>query len=774
LEKVKAVMKKRTGDIAGAREGLAGVKALEKRLEEILAKKQVKPNEKLIEKPNGKPVEKPVEKIVEESVEKLPEITQPVDKPAERHVEIVAETLVEPEKPVEIIDEKTMGEPAEKPVETQVETSVEKPPEPAQAAEKPVEKSVEMDKPAEIADERLIAPENQAQNQETIPQEQPVLHISTLQPQNKTPESPISPTQALLPLLQTRIAEYKAAAIHFKKLNDITKAREMLMVSKGIEGVRESVEAGLGVGDGWVCPDTPVLSNSPSKPSPPEKLIPQTEKTAIQTEKIQKPTLGTTNQSDELSSAKKPEVKTPPKPTAEAVSKQTKLIQHMLTLLTHQIGLCTSISAHHFRRGNKQGALIWHKEKKAFVKDQEALEALKTSIEGGANVGMPSAVMKNVSYELERQFPEIQLTEIEVCFLRGHGLVHEGKPVDSTIVFDLGWPVDSEGDTKMEGKGETNTVSKSSDPEWKYVKRIACVDRSQRAFHRFLEKKKMFFDVYHHRGWLRGRVLIGKGSLKMDGLLTSCEVHSVVGLMDPVNPRKGTGGEVEVRVRMRMPARENEVLKVDEPWMYVDWQARPMEKLAVEKPLEKPSEKSVSVAVEKPLEKPLEKSVSVAVEKQVEKHVEKQVEKPSALEKLQPVKTVSPATSRTPSPTPPNQEEMQDLILSFQDTTSIVSNMVIEHEIANVRKLIANKTGDEEEMQSTLSALLIREQMLVMAVQSGTLTPQQYLDQLSRSVEQTKVLALKFKKVGKLDWAKKAMERMLLMQREIDEVKQMI
>lgn len=66
--------------------------------------------------------------------------------------------------------------------------------------------------------------------------------------------------------------------------------------------------------------------------------------------------------------------------------------------------------------------------------------------------------------------------------------------------------------------------------EYMYTKKIK-IERT-RTFHRFLERKKASFEVFHYRGMLFGltgrRVSLGKCLVKMDGLLGKCEVHEVL------------------------------------------------------------------------------------------------------------------------------------------------------------------------------------------------------------------------------------------------------
>ncbi|KAI9345832.1 hypothetical protein DFJ73DRAFT_487567 [Zopfochytrium polystomum] len=56
----------------------------------------------------------------------------------------------------------------------------------------------------------------------------------------------------------------------------------------------------------------------------------------------------------------------------------------------------------------------------------------------------------------------------------------------------------------------------------------------------------------------------------MEELLRRCEVHEVVELMDKTNPRKSTGGKLEVALRLRTPLLKPEIVRTREKWLVLD------------------------------------------------------------------------------------------------------------------------------------------------------------------------------------------------------------
>ena len=61
----------------------------------------------------------------------------------------------------------------------------------------------------------------------------------------------------------------------------------------------------------------------------------------------------------------------------------------------------------------------------------------------------------------------------------------------------------------------------------------------------------------------------------------------------------------------------------------------------------------------------------------------------------------------------------------------------------------------------------LRMSTLVMLVQSGAITIEGYVDGLKKAVDDTKVMAGKFKSKGNVEYAKKCLKRMKLIQVEV-------
>jgi hypothetical protein len=116
------------------------------------------------------------------------------------------------------------------------------------------------------------------------------------------------------------------------------------------------------------------------------------------------------------------------------------------------------------------------------------------------------------------------------------------------------------------------------------------------------------------------------------------------------------------------------------------------------------------------------------------------------------------------------------LKLTRKRADSVVSNQVLEYEhkliTQEIEQLTVQRKKIPDELQDAKMAYEIKMNMLVSMVQMGTLTMPAYLERLTKSIQDTKALAVKFKQAGRLDEARKAMTRIKLMTQEVDEVEQ--
>jgi hypothetical protein len=98
--------------------------------------------------------------------------------------------------------------------------------------------------------------------------------------------------------------------------------------------------------------------------------------------------------------------------------------------------------------------------------------------------------------------------------------------------------------------------------------------------------------------------------------------------------------------------------------------------------------------------------------------------------------------------------------------------MVLENEIGLVNSAISGCHGNvPDELMDQKQALEIKMNMLVIQVQTGGLTMEDYLANVEARMEQDKKSALIFKRAGRLDLAKQALRRKKVAQDEVEEAK---
>jgi hypothetical protein len=167
-----------------------------------------------------------------------------------------------------------------------------------------------------------------------------------------------------------------------------------------------------------------------------------------------------------------------------------------------------------------------------------------------------------------------------------------------------------------------------------------------KTFQRVLERKKISFEIFNHITQfliISKKTAIGKVQLKLDGLLTRCEVHEIADVMDIKNPRKATGSKLEIKLRLRTPLLKPEITQKHERWVQIDFSNQ----VAGSSVSERSNIPKTTAEVKVPSPNP-----SSSLNPKVE------------------VAKTSPSSSRSPSPSPQNaeenSEEIEEMILQFK------------------------------------------------------------------------------------------------------------
>ncbi|KAG0220829.1 Coiled-coil and C2 domain-containing protein 1B, partial [Mortierella sp. GBA43] len=471
------------------------------------------------------------------------------------------------------------------------------PPEPSSTSSQttpnvPPKKSVSDVKDADGDSMMTDVPEKSGEPQETI-----TPPIEATKPPSRSEEAPKKNDENLLKLLQTREAQYKASALDAKRTNNMTLAGERVKTLKSIRNYIRLVEAGGFLDlDIYPVPDEPSTSKpaatlseptgtSSSPSTPQQQTQPDTSRIEIAPEP---PALSAdkgsvAQMSDSLAEAAAEDVRDGmqtggPKSKGiefkqlaedddfQIVSNSEDDTYDMLqSQLESQIKMCTTTCAYYMKVGDKKSALEFHKLNKVFKADLVSLQSYRTH-----GKKAPAFHFQDVRFELEVGFyQEIGLNDLSLQIVRAWDLSHKDvqpSEIESYVTWDLGWPTEKMNGAGT-GKGTTPSIKRSSKPEFNYSKTVG-IERTK-PFQRFIERKKVTFDVWHYRGLLWKAYLIGRAQVPLLPLLKHSEIHEIVPVLDPTT-RRNTGGKVEIKIRLQRPLLGPEIAVKEEKWLVID------------------------------------------------------------------------------------------------------------------------------------------------------------------------------------------------------------
>ncbi|RIA99742.1 hypothetical protein C1645_746568 [Glomus cerebriforme] len=597
------------------------------------------------------------------------------------------------------------------------------------------------------------------------------------QPTQQKPEIS-SRNQEIIDTLNKRFKQYKEAAIAFKT-SDVPRAKEFLNTATIIYKTMKSIENGDELPGGWEIPDEPDVSQRETVPQSPIASSTSQKKVLVNTTSVSTPKKKVLTVLDNAVNASVIGDEEQPFTMISRENQYARLISQ----LESQIALCTTISAYYLKTGNKTDATTFYRYKKSFVADLTSLTSY--SMHGKE---VPAFHFQDITYNIENAFLELSTNDMEVCIVRAYNLGNKevnGKDVDAYVSWDIGWP--TEGGS---GKGDTSTASRGMDPEFNW-KKIINIERSK-AFQRYISSKKATFEVFHYRGFLRKAISLGKATIKLETLLNKAEIHSVLDLVDKENIRKPTGGKLEIRLRIRTPLMKADVISKTEKWLIID-------EFNVNNPsfasLPSTTQTSTSVPAtpirnisqsdqlavtpKTPQQTPIKPKtpktpVPPSTPTSVRSETPSQMSTPVSQQKATPHKIVAPATPNLSAGG--EQNELGQAEEQLNNVDALVSNLVIQHEVETVNAQIATLEAQRKSVPDDLTdrknALEIKQNLLVIQVQTGQLTMDKYLDQVRASIISCKKLALVFKKAGKLEEAKKALGRSKIMESEVKEVEE--
>ncbi|CAO0794104.1 unnamed protein product [Mucor circinelloides] len=429
--------------------------------------------------------------------------------------------------------------------------------------------------------------------------------------------------------------------------------------------------------------------------------------------------------------------------------------------LKYQMDVCHNLSiqlASPARGKASSKTLMNSQQQDAYAKTEEAFSADLVSLHA-TKPNIPPLHYEQVDYTYKNLLDTIPDNMMEFKIIKAISLptLDISTNLEPFVTYDFGgWPPENTAQAAM-NKGETPVVS-GINPEFDFTIQIP-ISRTNRLFQRYVQRKKLTIEVFHNKytyGLFRRPVSLGKVIIPMDRLLTKSSIAGVFDLLD--GSRKKTGGKIDIQVNLREPLTGEDIAKRSERWLVLDaFGSTVSECLSL-----------AHLTVGGPQRPP---SSSPRVE-QVDPGTSNTPEETSATP--QPIAPVEKQQATQPEQSnAPDNSELEAAEEEFNNVDSIVSNMVMEHELNLVNSNLASKSGKQQkdDLQDRKQALEIKMNMLVIQVQTGILDMDTYLENVQKRMDADRRLAIVFKKHNRLDLAKAALVRKKIMQDELDEAR---
>ncbi|KAF8932871.1 Coiled-coil and C2 domain-containing protein 1B [Dissophora ornata] len=632
-------------------------------------------------------------------------------------------------------------------------------------------------------------------------------------------EIPKKNDEDLLKLLQNRELQYKRAALEAHRAGNMALAGERVKMLKSLQSWIRLVEAGGFLDlELYPIPDEPQLtvtsnatSSSASAPSTQQSKAAAPASEAYAPPVVSAAPETTTHVSNSIAEASAEDMRSGSTVRGSiaggiefkqlAADDDFKIVSNsdddtydmLESQLESQIKMCTTTCAYYYQTGDKQTALEFHKLNKIFKTDLVSLQSYRTHRKKA-----PAFHFQDARFEVEVGFyQEIGMNDLSLSVVRAWDLSHKDvQPADieAYVAWDLGWPTENMSGTGN-GKGATPTVKRTSKPDFNYSKMVG-IERT-RAFQRFVERRKVTFEVWHYRGLLWKDYLIGRAQVPLVSLMNHSEIHEIVPLLDPTT-RRNTGGKIEIKIRLQRPLLKPEIVVKEEKWLVIDEfnsgglgfptpvaatttpsraTASPVTGKAGT-PASKPNKPNATPAP--PVSRAAPTAAPAATVPASAAHVptkQTAVSASTSAAAAPKVSAAAPAPAATAAAGDSEESESDKALNELNNVDLLVSNMVLEQEIQQAQQMIhdARAVGNNdsaEEYQDRLTQLEIKMKLLVIQVQTGRLTMDMYCQAVNARIAKDKKLAVEFKRLGMLPEAKRALARFKTMAQEMKEVEE--
>lgn len=312
---------------------------------------------------------------------------------------------------------------------------------------------------------------------------------SIQEPPKQQQQQQVDPSalQDLLTKVISLQKEYKHAALHYKKINNLIVAKEMVRISKDL------LQTGVNLKNGQITD-----IKSIQLPGPPDMSLGDSKM----------------RQLNEVN-----------------VGNSPASFEQIEAELSYQINVCHNLSIQNSGRqskaSNSKTTIItqpdaYYQAEKALSADLVSLRAYKNG-----NSSLPPLHYEQTSYVYKNINDHIPSNMMELKITRAVSLptLDIATNLEPFVTWDLGgWPPENTAQASM-NKGETS-IQKGPDPQFDFSLMIP-ITRTNRAFLRYLQRKKLTVEVFHNKyayGLFRRPTSLGKVVIPMERLVTKSSI----------------------------------------------------------------------------------------------------------------------------------------------------------------------------------------------------------------------------------------------------------
>ncbi|KAM9976393.1 hypothetical protein ACTFIR_010234 [Dictyostelium discoideum] len=562
----------------------------------------------------------------------------------------------------------------------------------------------------------------------------------------------------LIKKLEERLIIYKKLALVAKQQDNKTEALQYMKGAKVISEALENLKEGLPIETSILPPHISV--------SQLQQVQAQAQQQQAQLQQIQTPTRSQTPNNRSPTA-------TPLSTSSSLVSPKTQILSRETIEAEERIQTWDLIEEDFRRKHLKltsEAVRLRDIDKVAAIhllKESKGVHAIIDQILVNRDQGLPppSFHFEEKVNSTEISFPDIKENEFVIKLSNGQEL-QKALSTDFTIYGELPYP-----SPEQPTKFQTSTIS-LSDSSFSYVTKLQ-IER-KKTLQRCLEKKKISLVFYSSRMFFMKSV-VGKCEIKLSDLLNKCEINEKVPILKE-GSKKETGSFLNVNIKMRTPLLGKELKVVKEKVLVLDTPITITEKSTTTTTTTSKSNPT-QAPTPTPTPTPTPASETSITTTTTTKTTTETPSKPTPTPTPTPTpattveKTTTTTTAITKASGKTDDVTDEDFDEMVEDLDRVVSNNVFEWMQETINQQIATQ-GAKPDLLDRKQAIDIKLMLLETNVSTGLLSLEDYLKQLEVAIGEDKKLALQLSTKGRKDLALKIMQRMKIMQKELDECNQ--